>query len=154
MLGLRLKSHIKIIENHAKFLTKMMPEFLPNLLKIIKKSLQNVVPKGSWAVGGPFREARRPRDWFLTDFGAHFGTHLGGKINKNQKNNLEWFKELIKTLNTLLDGFQHWFLIDFGAILKLFQMLLVCFWGVVNTCTWTQFFFHICLTDFRTSSLQ
>ena len=82
MLGLRLKSHIKIIENHAKFLTKMMPEFLPNLLKIIKKSLQNVVPKGSWAVGGPFREARRPRDWFLIDFGDHFGTHLGGKMYK------------------------------------------------------------------------
>ena len=84
MLGLRLKSHIKIIENHAKFLTKIMPQFLPNLLKIIKKSPQNVVPEGSLAVGGPFREARRPRDRFLIDFGVHVGTHFGAEIHENQ----------------------------------------------------------------------
>jgi len=41
---------------------KIMLEFFQNQLKIFKKSVQNGVPEGSWAVGGPFREARRLRD--------------------------------------------------------------------------------------------
>jgi len=41
---------------------KIMFEFFQNLFKIFQKSIQHGVAEGSWAVGGPFREARRPRD--------------------------------------------------------------------------------------------
>ena len=50
------------VQNGAVNYLKIMLEFFQNLFKIFKKSLQNGVPEGSWAVGGPFRETRRPRD--------------------------------------------------------------------------------------------
>ena len=104
---------------------KIMLEFFQNLLKIFQKSLQNGVPEGSWAVGGPFREARRPRDWFLMDLGVIWGAILGHiwevKSIKIIKKSILSDSKSLKTLNTLLDGFQHWFFIDFGAIPELFE---------------------------------
>ena len=104
---------------------KNMLEFFQNLLKIVQKSIQNGVLEGSWAVGGPFREARRPRDWFFMDFGVIWGAILGHiwevKSIKIIKKSILSDSKSLKTLNTLLDGFQHWFFIDFGAISELFE---------------------------------
>ena len=58
------------VQNGAVNYLKIMLEFFQNLFKIFQKSLQNGVPEGSWAVGGPFRGAGRPRDRFLMDLGV------------------------------------------------------------------------------------
>ena len=112
------------VQNGAVNYLKIMLEFFQNLFKILKKSLQNGVPEGSWAVGGPFREARRPRDWFLMDLGVLWGSILGPiwevKLIRIVKKSILSDSKSLKTLNTLLDGFQHRFLIDFGAMLELF----------------------------------
>ena len=116
------------VQNGAVNYLKIMLEFFQNLFKIFKKSLKNGVPEGSWAVGGPFREARRPRDWFLIDSWVIWGSILGPIWEVifikcfNSKS--------LKTLNTLLDGFQHWFLVDLAAILEVFSGdLFDAFWG-------------------------
>ena len=109
------------VQNGAVNYLKIMLEFFQNLFKIFQKSLQNGVPGGSGAVGEPFRGAGRPRDRFLmvlgVHFGTHFGTHLGSTLIRIVKKSISSDSKSFKTLNTLLDGFQHWFLMDFGAIL-------------------------------------
>ena len=99
------------VQNGAVNYLKIMLEFFQNLFKILQKSLQNGVPEGSWAVGGPFREARRPRDRFLMDLGVLWGSILGpiweAKLIKIVKKSILSDSKSLKTLNTLLDGFQH-----------------------------------------------
>ena len=109
------------VQNGAVNYLKIMLEFFRNLFKIFQKSLQNGVPGGSGAVGAPFRGAGRPRGRFLMVLGVHFGTHLGPiwevKLIRVVKKSILSESKSLKTLNTNLDGFRHWFLTDFGAIL-------------------------------------
>jgi len=136
---------------------KIMFEFFQNLLKIFQKSLQNGVPEGSWAVGVPFREASRPRDWFLMDLGVIWGSILGpiweAKVINTVKKSILSDSKSLKTLNTLLDGFQHWFFIDFGAIWSFLKVIFGMVFGGrqhVHVNIVFQRFFN----DFQTSALQ
>ena len=70
------KSFQNCDENHARIIPKSYENH--------QKSIQNGVLEGSWAIRGPFREARRPRDRFLIDFGVHFGRHFGAEIHENR----------------------------------------------------------------------
>ena len=141
-----LKSFQNSNENHARILLKS--------IKNHWKSVENWVPEGSWAVWGPFRGARRPRDRFFIDFGVHFGSHFGAEIHKNRKKiDLEWFKELKRighALGWLPTSIFSWFWSHFGVFLRWFVW---CFLNVVTTCTLTSFFKYF-FNDFLTSSLQ
>ena len=124
----------KLFENHARV--------LPKSFKNYKKSLQNGVPEGSWAVGGVLPRGQEASglifDGFGGHLGVHFGTHLGSKSDKYRKKiDFEWFKELKNIEHapgwhpTLIF---HWFWSHFGAFWRWF---LGWFWGVANTCTLT-----------------
>ena len=97
---------------------KIMLEFFQNLLKFVKNQSKIGSRRVLGPLGGPFREARRPRDWFLIDFEVIWGSILGPiweiKFINIVKKSIWSDSESLKTLNTLLDGLQHWFLIDFG----------------------------------------
>ena len=61
----------------------------------------------------------------MIDFEVIWGSILGPiweiKFINIVKKSIWSDSESLKTLNTLLDGLQHRFLIDFGAILELFE---------------------------------
>ena len=99
------------VQNGAVNYLKIMLEFFRNLFKIFQKSLQNGVPGGSGAVGAPFRGAGRPRGRFLMDLGVLWGSILGpiweAKLIRIVERSILSGSKSLKTLNTLLDGFQH-----------------------------------------------
>ena len=117
---------------HSKvYDSNLIPKLFENHVRVLAKSIKNpskIAPK--WGPGGFLgrwgaRKPRRPRDWFLTDLGVIWGSILGpiweAKVINTVKKSILSDSKSLKTLNTLLDGFQHWFFIDFGAIPELFE---------------------------------
>ena len=108
-----------------------MPEFVEYSLKISPiwgpKLIENGVLAGSWAVQVPSGETMLARDRFLMDLGLDFGSLSEPRWDQIK---LIWSDSTRPTrLHTLLDGFQHRFLIDFGAMFELFKLIFLMLVG-------------------------
>ena len=93
----------------------------------------------------------------MIDFEVILGSILGPilevKLIKIVKNSIWSDSKSLKTLNTLLDGFQPRFFMDLGAILELFlSVFLMLFGGRRNM--HVNLIFNLFSNDFRTSSLK